>query len=67
MSEEAGFHRTTLRLDVDLIQGLKRIALLERRSITNLIEEAGWMLLEARGDKEPLARRIQRLNGIHEG
>lgn len=63
MSEASDYHRTTLRLDVDLVQGLKRIAVLERRSITNLIEEAGWALLEGRGDREPLDRRIARLNG----
>ena len=56
-------HVTTMRLTRSLWDELQKQGRVEARSTTSLIEEAGWMLLTARGSGAPLERRIGQLTG----
>ena len=62
----APVHKTTLRLDPDMVEGLKQVCISERRSLTSLLNDGGWMLLKSRNGVDPLHRRIERLSSLNE-
>ena len=54
-------HRTTTRLSSDLTLALKERAAIERRSVTSILEEAGWDFMAKRGHLAEQEKRIERL------
>lgn len=56
-----GRHRTTINLSVDLTRALKVRGAIERRSVTSILEEAGWSYLESKGDRAHQEMRIAKL------
>ena len=54
-------HRTTTRLSNDLTQALKERAAIERRSVTSILEEAGWDFMAKKGHLAEQEKRIERL------